>query len=319
MYYDRLSVIPNPIHETSINQPESRVPISSIDRRIAGLFKTARLLTTLVGETANERLAGEARFDASRVTDEKSIIRNRQLSTNIFFRLGHLTEDDIDMDQWLPRNDPYHQGGDSVYFSTYDRNNDITPDAPQAATRLLWNSNITIDKLRTPLDQMHPGVAEFLGGLDPGRVAEIGGLAKVPGVSQIATLALFRSLIQFSEEKKIDYLVAGLEPKVFPSYKTMFGDALRLLHQPGLYVNPPGSHGDKIGVILNVANAATIYRRDMIKGQPRGIDWLYGVTGVRIDSEAFQRIGVKERMGKLVMGSVMYEYFSNKVPSFSNK
>lgn len=276
--------------------------------------KYLRLLLTLIQEVGLESLLGEGRYVALQVTDDEAIMRNRQLSTKRFHELGHLSTGALDTRRWLPISDFYHDNSKSIYFSAYEPRSAQGEQLPVAATRLLWDPDIRINDLRTPVEQMHPAVAGLLQSVKPGAIAEIGGLVKVPGICSVATLALFREVFFFAGHRGIDYLVAGLEPRVWPYYKVLFGEAILMLHDRGSTVHPPGAHGDKLGVIIDTRHAERIYRRKFSRSS-REIDWLNEKVGVSVSAHNTEPDSVcpRHQVTVTMLRSILRAYFRNRL------
>lgn len=287
---------------------------SSPSRNLAKMGSNVFALFEIARETYRERATQGTRYVSGRVSSEEDIKANRMLVTEVMRKYGQIPDDEYDFSSGLPLVDTYHDEGFCTYFSCFDTQ--TAEEQPlQVAAKLLWKPDATITDLRTPLEQMNPTVAQFLEGLQPGKVAEIGGLAKQEGAPKATTIALFRALFEFADQKEIDYFVAGLEPKVLPSLKSMFGDAIRLIHEEEGHVLPPGSHGLKKGIILDVKNAAKIYRDSMIRGAAGAGRWLERSMGVEPESPPEEQSALK-KLGNHVVGSVIFGYFANTVPGF---
>lgn len=250
----------------------------------------------IAAEVLCERIAGKGFYAATALTGEQA-----EQSRIFAALLGG-----------LPVKDVYHDEGYGNYFGTYNES-----DGQQlAAGTLFWRPDSTIDDLRTPPDQFDPAVAQYMRALSPGSVAEMGSVVKAGrAVSRLAMMSVYREMFHYAEQRGIRYFVAGLHPQIWPSYKHMFADSVRLMHAPDTTVFPPGAGSPKMGVVLDVANSAVIYR-DSIHGHSTN-NWPQEVFGRNVDGSHPAR-GVKHSLADTVMHTLIFEYFRNRVESFKN-
>ena len=264
----------------------------SKNKQIAAL----KLGGEIAGEVARERITGAGCYHAESLADEKAE-QSRKFAAEL---------------NGLPVNDTYHEQGYGNYFGSYR-----SRDGQQlAAGTLFWRPDSTIDDLRTPPEQFDPAVAEYMRALPPGSVAEMGSVVKVGReVSRLAMMSVYREMFRYAEQHAIDYFVAGLHPKIWPSYKRMFADGVRLMHAPDTTVLPPGAGSPKMGVVLDVANSAKIYR-DNIHGRTSS-NWPAEVFGRSVDGDDPTKRS-KHGLADTTMHLLIFEYFRNRVESFKN-
>ncbi len=264
----------------------------SKNKQIAAL----KLGGEIAGEVARERWAGAGRYEAMVLAGERADASRRFTAA--------LTG--------LPVNDAYHERGYGNYFGSYSGH-----DGRQlAAGTLFWHPEGTIDDLRTPPDQFDPAVTAYMRALPPGSIAEMGSVVKAERtVSRLAMLSIYREMFYFAEEHDIGYFVAGLHPQIWPSYKRMFADGVRLMHAPDTTVLPPGAGAPKVGVVLDVAHSAKIYR-DSIQGRTSS-NWPQEVFGRNADGgDPTKR--ARYNLADTAMHLLIFEYFRNRVESFKN-
>ncbi len=255
-----------------------------------------RLGGEIAAEVALERLFDKGKYNARALQEYKAIEKSREFTREL---------------TGASLADLFYKRGYGNYFGAY-RGSDNTQ---VAAGTLFWNRAATIEDLRTPPRQFDPAVADYLRQLPTGSVAEIGSMAKVRGkVSKLATMAVYREMFCFAEENDIRYFVAGLHPSIWPAYKHMFADGVRLMHAPDKRVYPPGAKGaEKMGVVLDVRNSARIYQ-DSINGHV-STNWPEAIFGVNVDGDTPTQ-GVGRSLTTVAMHLLIFEYFRNRVGSF---
>ena len=234
------------------------------------------VIRDISSEVVREVVPGfEPRFDASRLTSDQDIMRARQLSAERYVTQGKIKPEELD-ENGIIRDDPYSDK--SIYFGVYE-NNDML-----ATTRIIWSPDSKVSDLRMPIEELDEKSQAFLLAQEPGTVAEISSLAKVKGVSNVATLKLLRELFMFADENAIEQMVCGLEPKLLPLYNKLFGGALVPLSDTS--IEYPDFKGEQA---------------------PFTID-LYG-------SYKDQREEMKKRsIGERALGLVVRNYFRYKIP-----
>ena len=215
--------------------------------------KSLELLIDLTTEMAKERLPYfDESYQARQLTDSDEIHAARSLSTKRFVELGKYHKAAV-TPEGLPLYDPMYEL--STFFASFQDKEMI------ASTRLLWSDTATISDLRLPTDEIDIPMRDFLHTQAPGSIAEIGSLAKRPGVSKIATLKVLREVFLFASEHDIDYFVCGLEPNVLPTYERLFGGALTKLSDET--VEFPGVNGEQVPLLIEAQRAFGKQRQEM--------------------------------------------------------
>lgn len=231
------------------DQQHKRVIVKSF------MNKTVEFVTELSSEMAKERLPFlHERYEARQLNDADEIQAARSLSTKSFIALGKYENMPV-TPEGVPLHDPLLDM--STFFASF-KNSEM-----QVSTRLLWHESAMITDLRLPTDEIDSDMCEFLHKQAPGAIAEIGSLAKQPGVSRIATLKALREVFLFASEHDIEYFVCGLEPKVLPTYQRMFGGALTLLLDGDKTVEFPGVKGDQVPLMIEPLKAFGKQRIEM--------------------------------------------------------
>lgn len=216
------------------------------------------LVAELSSEIVLERLRGFGRYVTGQVTDEAAVTANRRFATDRFVGLGKIDAANINPDTGLLRSDRFHDAGSVRYINT-QHNGELV-----SVGKLVWARGMPMDELRTPFDdikQLNPELHDRLRALPDGSIAELGSLAKIPGVSQVATLGTLREIYRAAEDNGVQYMVAGLEPKAWPRYQALFGSGIELVSETPLHY--PGIDGDQVGICMNVAEAYQLYLHDL--------------------------------------------------------
>jgi len=269
-----------------------------------------RLGRETAAEVIRERIFHVGNYDARYLTNSEDIESSRRFASTELLRRGSVSP--TDLHNGLPIHDSYHNDGLSKYFGSFS-----TRSGEQlAAGTLFWSPAATVDNLRTPPGQLDPAVAEYMRSLPPGSIAEIGSIVKAgQAVSRLAMISLYREQFRFAEEQNIQLFVAGLHPAIWPAYKRMFGDGVRMMHAADTFVLPPGAGSQKIGIMLDVQHSAQIYR-DSVRGKVSN-NWPEDVFGKNVDGIdplADSRRGLVDTAA----GLLLFEYFRNRVQSFKN-
>lgn len=201
----------------------------------------------LVGESIREQLPGKPEKYTSRaLTSPDEIEAARRLSTTTFVELGKIDPKEVGPDGLLVHDRLLPL---STYFGVFNKAGEL-----EATSRLLWTPELTIDELRLPVGLIKPEYQDYLRGHAPGQIAEIGSLAKADkDVSTVAVLKLLRSMWTFAGERGVKTFTCGLEPKVFPSFRAMFGNALTELADGT--VEFPGIKGQQKPLMIDVWRA----------------------------------------------------------------
>src|SRR5690606_6948540 len=188
------------------------------------------------------------------VTNAAEIKSVRQFTTSRFIEYGKIQPSQVS-DDGVPINDPYHEVAE--YFACYDG----TSGQIQAAARLIWSPDCTVDDLRTPADILPSASRELLESIPPGQVAELGSLSKAKGVSTVTSMKVLREVFLFAARNRIDHLVCGLEPEVYPKFKQMFGAALHRLSDEEIEF--PGIIGNQVPLHIEPMRAYAEQRAQM--------------------------------------------------------
>lgn len=212
------------------------------------LSKKNKDMLSIVCDSVREVVPGmTSHFNSEYLQDESAIHAARALATKSFVALGKIDKEEVD-EEGVLIDDPILPI--SNFFATYDiRNNQI-----MATSRLLWGPDVSVNELRLPLEQIDDEYAEKLLHMDKGKVAEVGSLAKIQGAPNVTVIKLLSAMWRFAGDNNIDQFVCGLEPKVYPSFKNMFGDAVEPMSRDT--VTFPGIHGEQIPLITDVRRAA---------------------------------------------------------------
>lgn len=206
------------------------------------MVKAARIVGEMVSELARERTNSQPRYTAKILESDEEIAAGRRLAIDEFVTRGKIPKEEVDANGLL-LDDPFLER--STFFGVYDQAQEL-----EAVARLIWSPASTIDDMRMPTEKIDPAAAEFLLTAAPGSIAEFGSLAKRHGTPNVATLKLIRRIFRFAQDNDIKTIVCGLEPKLFPAYKQMFGGALKRLHESTIEF--PGIHGDQVSLMIDV-------------------------------------------------------------------
>jgi hypothetical protein len=205
-----------------------------------------KLVGELLEEIIREEVPGlKEKYTQRRLTDDTRISEARRLATGKFVALGKIPEEEVGEDGILKHDVILPI---STFFGTYDRDDHLL-----ATGRLLWTPDTVVDDLRLPLDTIDPDLAEYLRDQPPGSIAEIGSLAKDDDVSTVAILKLLRGMWTFAGENGIKTFICGLDPKIYPSFRTSFGDALTELSEGTTEF--PGIVGQQKPLMIDVRKA----------------------------------------------------------------
>ena len=188
-------------------------------------------------------------YERRRLEDEDEIIRARRMATLAFVELGKIPEKQVGVDGLLKHDSLLPM---STFFGTFRASDDEL----MATTRLLWRDDLTVDELRLPINDIKPEHAEYLRAHEPGQIAEIGSLAKKHGAETVAILHLLRSIWHHAAEQEVKTFVCGLEPKVYPHFVQMFGDAVVPLSDETMEF--PGIKGQQRPLMIDVMNSVAI-------------------------------------------------------------
>lgn len=221
------------------------------------------LTAELSNEIISERLRGVGRYVTTQATSEADITANRRFATGMYMDLGKINSANVDPETGLLLHDHFHESGEVQYINTRRRNGELV-----AVGKLAWSPGIPMDELRTPfadIQHINPELHDRLRALPDGSVAELGSLAKMPGVSQVATLGTLREIYRYAEDNGVQYMVAGLEPKAWPRYHALFGSGVECISED-TPLHYPGIDGGQVGICMNVAEAYQQYLRDLHTG-----------------------------------------------------
>lgn len=216
------------------------------------LFRRARELGGIVEHAVRVEVPGfTGRYTSQQLTDDSQIAEVRQFATERFVDLGKIDKGEVGEDGMLvdDRLLPL-----STFFGCY-KDGQL-----QATARLLWHEGCSIDELRLPLDQISPDSRlDLETSYLPGKVAEIGSMAKKKAAPSIANLELLHSMWEFASKNQIEAFVCGLDPKIYPWFRAMFGNALQQLSdgpadEPGT-VEFPGITGPQVPLLIDVNRA----------------------------------------------------------------
>ena len=170
------------------------------------MSKETRLFTDIGAEWVRESIEGmQPHYTAVSLDDfPEEILRARQMVAERYLDLGKIAPEQIAPDGTLAT-DAY--ADKSRYFGVYDQAGEMV-----ATTRMIWWPESSVDDLLLPLNRLAEGEADALRALAPGRVAEVGGFVKQPGVPTLATLKVMRELFHYAHQRDVQYVVCGLDP-----------------------------------------------------------------------------------------------------------
>lgn len=186
------------------------------------------------------------RYSVDLLTDPTDINDARHLVAEVYLgkeKVVPTIDPDVDTDpdhidrellieRELEKTDPYHPI--RITVGAFDRKDESGKVVETAS--VLWKDGLSPFDLRVPLKKIAEESTEVNETLqdiiDPkniGKVAEVGAFAKKDGVSPIISLKIMKTVMQFGREHGIKYLVACIEPKLFPAYKDIMGDAFEAI------------------------------------------------------------------------------------------
>lgn len=170
------------------------------------MSRETRLLADIGAEWVRESIEGmQPRYTAASLDGlPEEVLRARRLVADRYVKLGKVTLEQIGADGTIATDEFADK---SRYFGVYDQAGDMV-----ATTRMIWSSDSTADDLLLPLGALPGKEAEALRALAPGRVGEIGGFVKEPGVPTLATLKVMRELFHYAHQQDVQYVVCGLDP-----------------------------------------------------------------------------------------------------------
>ena len=222
------------------------------------MAKTIELFGDIAKEMVRDKW-GQPKYTARVLTDREDIDEARKLAIGKFAGLGKISKEEVG-DDGLLKFDPFLEK--STFFGVYEGDHEI-----QAVTRIIWTPDTTVGDMRLPVERIDETEAENLLNAKPGSIAEIGSLAKKDSASNVATLKLLREVFNFAQENGIKDFVCGLEPKLYPTYKRMFGGALRKLKDETIEF--PGIEGQQQPLRINVEDALS-YNFDTMQARTLG-------------------------------------------------
>jgi hypothetical protein len=221
------------------------------------MVKVGRMAGEIVREISREKTGRHTQYSSDMLVDAEDIKQARKFAVQQFVALGKIDPTEVGEDGLLG-NDPFLEN--STFFGVRDAHGELS-----VVARLIWNEGTTIDDMRLPTDRINPEDAQQLLNAQPGQIAEFGSLAKLAGISNIATLKLIREVFSFAKKNDIETIVCGLEPKLYPAYCRIFGGALRRLHPENIEF--PGIHGEQVPLMINVKDSLSLDPRKMYEGE----------------------------------------------------
>ncbi|MDN5835640.1 MAG: hypothetical protein L0H36_03310 [bacterium] len=218
--------------------------------------RNVNVFTDLVLETGREKLPFlSERYESYNIEDPDEILQARKLATVCFTNLGKISNDEVNQDGILIEDKLLSK---SEFFGVFDNKSadrDIL-----ATARLIWRPDTTIDEMRLPMEHVNEPYKTMFEQYRPGGIAEIGSLAKASGAPTFTTLKLLRGMWRFAAENNIDKFVCGLEPKVFPHYKKLFGSSLHELTDGTIEF--PGINGQQKPLMIDVFHGMDDVEKD---------------------------------------------------------
>lgn len=208
------------------------------NRQLKKIKRSAEYLHEIIGGNLNI----DSRFDARVLNEHDDIEEARKQATRTFYELGKISASSIDLDTYLPKNDPMFEK--SVYLGLYRRNQD----------KLLGSVRFVHDEVentRMPIEQLPKESKALLAKLKEGTYAEVGAAAKERGVAPAGMLRLMATMVDTAHKHGVEYLGFGLEPKAVPLYEKTFGGIMQPLNY-GKTVYFPGIRGGQAPYLLNI-------------------------------------------------------------------
>lgn len=259
----------------SERQTVRRNPVERFKR----IGRSVHQITGIGLELMRER-AGEPRYVARELTTEDEITEARKLATVRFEELGKIGKERIHQEgelRGLPVNDPLFER--STFFGVYEG------DTLLATARFVWGRDMTVRDTRMPFERLPAEMTALLDNIPRGESAEFASLAKIRGASNAATLKLIREMVHWAYEHDVKYFTSGLEPRVYPLYKTYFGGAVTRLHPRTVVF--PGIQGDQVPIIVDLGDTLD----DGFEKQARGDEKNLGARMTELAVRAFLRSG----------------------------
>ena len=208
--------------------------------------KNIDVFADLVIETGREKLPFlQQKYESYNLKDPDEILKARKLATICFMKLGKIDPSEIDKDGILINDKLISMSNFFGVFDSKSENREM-----QATARLLWRPDITVRDMRLPMEHVKEPYNTMFDQYRPGGIAEIGSLAKAEGAPTFTTLKLIRGMWKFAGEHGIEKFVCGLEPKVFPHYKKLFGSSLHELNDGTIEF--PGIIGQQKPLMIDV-------------------------------------------------------------------
>lgn len=218
--------------------------------------KNLNVFADLMRETGREKLPFlQQKYESYNLEDPDEILQARKLATVCFMKLGKINPAEVGDDGVLINDKLLDM---SNFFGVFD--NRLADREMQATARLLWHPDITVHDMRLPMEHVKEPYNSMFDQYRPGGIAEIGSLAKASGAPTFTTLKLIRSMWRFAGENNIDKLVCGLEPRVLPHYKKLFGSSLHELNDDTIEF--PGIIGPQKPLMIDVFHGMEDVERD---------------------------------------------------------
>lgn len=161
--------------------------------------------------------------------DLDQVQRVRRFVADQNIRRGNLSPDKVGKDGTvLAEHDP--QRTYTQYFRVEHQAKDSDSPAIAAVGGLTKPTlGRGLDSLQLHWDDLPPESVNYVKSIPLNKLAEFRSLVKHPAAPRIVTQYLFRDMLKYSIEEGIDHWLFGLQPKVTPTYKKMFGSCMTQL------------------------------------------------------------------------------------------
>lgn len=189
----------------------------------ASVIKSARVFINKIKLVRDIQRPHKLPYDAN-VLYHPEITEARQLLANRYLELGTISEDYLDENRTLKtEHDPYVSR--ATYFGVRHRYTSKL----NVTGRFIHPNEHGASSLQLHLEDLESNWRKWLEAeVRPNEVVEFASLVKAGSrVPSIATMFLFRKMLQHSFEKDIKYWVFGLNQNLQRTFEARFGDSLQ--------------------------------------------------------------------------------------------
>lgn len=155
----------------------------------------------------------------------------RRLHAKQFLKLGFIAKDQLnDQGVMNAQTDLHHN--ESTYFCVKDTQNNVV-----AGARFIMSNSSVLDLQAIKNTKLTDNEKTYIGGLNSSEVAELSGLAKEDGVSQLAVLKIYKTMWLFSDQHKIRYWIMTVNEGFEGRLTKLFGKSMKKLGSQEIYMN----------------------------------------------------------------------------------